>query len=243
MPARGEQVEQHAEGIDVGGGSDRLALHLLRGGELRRERAASVQGERGALPRSLLVQQLRDAEVQQLHDAVAGDQDVGRLDVAVDDQIRVRVLDGAHDLKKERDAAGEGEGALGGEDVDAQAVDVLQDQVRLPRLADTGVEQPGDVGMGQPGERGSLPAEALPAEVAQQREVEELHRGGPLEPAVGAPCEPHGPHPALSQRALDGVGAELEAGETDVRLAEEEPAAVRVGLSGEEGGQLRSEPR
>ena len=45
-----------------------------------------------------LVEDLGDAEVQQPHDALMGDEDVGRLQVAVDDLPVVGVGDGLGDL-------------------------------------------------------------------------------------------------------------------------------------------------
>ena len=56
------------------------------------------------LPRSPGVHQLRDAEVEQLRRAAGRDQDIGRLDVAMDDQVLMRVLDRGADLEEERQA-------------------------------------------------------------------------------------------------------------------------------------------
>ena len=72
MLAAEKHEEQHAERIDIGRGRHRIAEHLFRGGELRRQRATSFAGELGCLARSSLVlEQLGDAEVEQLHRAVA----------------------------------------------------------------------------------------------------------------------------------------------------------------------------
>ena len=92
-PPAGEQlVEQHAQRVDVGGGGHRLAAHLLGAGVLGRHQLQPGRGRRQRLPGHLGIEQLGDAEVEQLGHAVLGDQDVGRLDVAVDDQVLVRVL-------------------------------------------------------------------------------------------------------------------------------------------------------
>ena len=47
----------------------------------------------------------RDAEVGQLHDAVAANEDVLRLDVAVDDLERVQAREGAEELLEVRERA------------------------------------------------------------------------------------------------------------------------------------------
>ncbi len=49
-------------------------------------------GARAVLPRFEAVELLGDAEVEQLHDAVVADENVRRLEVAVNDQVPVRVL-------------------------------------------------------------------------------------------------------------------------------------------------------
>ena len=50
------------------------------------------------LGRAVGVEQLRDAEVEELGHAVLGHQDVAGLEVAVDDQVAVGVLHGVADL-------------------------------------------------------------------------------------------------------------------------------------------------
>ena len=103
MAAAEEDVEQHAQRIDVGGRGDRAAGYLLRGGVLRGERAAARGiGEGGAARlRASLRHELGDSEVEQLHGAVGRDQDVRRLEVAMDDQIGVRVAHGLEHGEKQ----------------------------------------------------------------------------------------------------------------------------------------------
>ena len=73
-------VEDHAQGVDVGGGVDRLALHLLRG-----HVGGCSDHASGRCQTVLVVDQLGDPEVEDLGLAPVGDQDVVRLQVAVDD--------------------------------------------------------------------------------------------------------------------------------------------------------------
>ena len=91
VPAGQQQVEQHAQRVDVGGGGDVAARELLGRRVLGRQRRFALAGERRPLSRLVALQQLGDAEVEQLHLAVRGHQHVGGLEVAVHDQVRVRV--------------------------------------------------------------------------------------------------------------------------------------------------------
>ncbi len=81
------------------------------------------------------------------------DQDVGRLDVAVDDQVRVRVRDRLEHVEEEaRRGPRRPERSAVAVRVDRLALDVLEDEVRLARAGDAGVEQAGDVRVGEPRE-------------------------------------------------------------------------------------------
>ena len=53
--------------------------------------------------------------------------------------------------------------------VDRFAVDVFEDEVRLAARSDTGVEQPRDVRMREPGEELTLARETISAAAAEQR--------------------------------------------------------------------------
>ena len=77
-------------------------LGLVHFGVMRRRPGAVARACAGELSN----QQLRDAEVEQLGRAVGGHEDVGRLDVAMDDQALVRVVDGGADVAEELQACG-----------------------------------------------------------------------------------------------------------------------------------------
>ena len=95
-------VEHHAQRVDV-----RAVVHvcglldLLRRHVVRRAHDLPVAGERGVAAASR-PEDLGDAEVGDLHPALLVEQDVLRLDVAVDDAFVVRELERLADLRDDR---------------------------------------------------------------------------------------------------------------------------------------------
>ena len=108
-PSREHLVEHHAQGVDI-----RAAIHvfrivdLFRGDIGRRAQHHPLPGEAvlGVLQGS------GDAEVHQLHLALAGEQDVARLDVAVDDLLVMGVFQGLAHLVHDEGGRVVGEVAL-----------------------------------------------------------------------------------------------------------------------------------
>src|SRR5206468_2811532 len=88
---------------------------------------------------------LRDAKIQQLRDAFAGDQNISRLQVTMDHEIAMRVLHGLAYLKKESEPFTARQ--VTGENVDRNAVDVLHHQIRNPVGSGAAIQQTRDVGM------------------------------------------------------------------------------------------------
>src|SRR6266850_1306729 len=86
-------VKAHAERVDVGRGVDRLALHLLRRHIGRR--ADHAPGRRQPV---LVVDELGDAEVEDLRLPAIGDEDVVGLQVAMDDRVVMRDADRREEL-------------------------------------------------------------------------------------------------------------------------------------------------
>ena len=100
--------------------------------------------------------------------------------------------------------------------IDRLAVDVLEDEVRLAARRDAGVDQPGDVRVGQPREQAAFAPEPLLAARragAHQREVQQLDRGAALEAAVRALGQPDRAHAAVPDRRDQPIGADGVAGE------------------------------
>ncbi len=242
--AAGEQeVQEYAHGVDVGRRGDGLASHLLRRGVVRGKRAGLPRERRVLGLPGLRFEQLGDAEVEQLHPAVGGDQNVRRLDVAVNDQIRVGVPDRLQHLEYQPDPLVARKLPRLGEGVDPLAFDVLQHEIGLSRGRHARVEESRDPRMRQAGERGALAAETLLPGVGQQRQAHELDCGPALESSIAAPGEPDGSHTAMPERALESPGAELDSGQTHgVGVREEAPPVGSI-LVGEKRRQLIGERR
>ena len=93
---RQELEENDAERVDVGRGRDRIAADLLGARVLRRHHA-----RRRDFGTFRPTEHLRDAEVDELRHAVAVDEDIARLEVAVHDEVPMRILDGgAHQAEE-----------------------------------------------------------------------------------------------------------------------------------------------
>lgn len=88
--AAGEEFEEHsAERIDVGGGGDGLAGDLFGTGVIGREER--MHGRRHAV---IDADQLGDAEVEEFGSPVGIDEDIGRFEIAVNDEVAMGVGDG-----------------------------------------------------------------------------------------------------------------------------------------------------
>src|SRR5208283_2691527 len=88
-------VENHAQRKDIAQCVDQLAAELLRAGV-----AGSQQSELGYLS-VRIAQQFGGAKIEQLDGAVGSHQNVGGFQIAVNDQVPVRKLDGIAYLKKQ----------------------------------------------------------------------------------------------------------------------------------------------
>ena len=117
--------EQHAERIDVARGCDGAAEELFGAGVV-----GSHETGDGCVGGNRIGRQLRDAEVEQLRNAVVGDEHVRRFDVAMNDEIAMRVLHGVAELEEEAQSRVERQRALAAIDVDRRALDVLHREER-----------------------------------------------------------------------------------------------------------------
>ena len=123
----------------------------------------AVHGEGDA--RCVVVgERLRDAEVDHLHlwRTVGGgaDEDLRRLQVAVDDRLGLRMLDGVGGIGEQRHALADRRRARGAPLGDRRAVDELHDKAGAPARREPAVEHARDARVLHPRERLPLCVEA-----------------------------------------------------------------------------------
>jgi hypothetical protein len=107
-------------------------------------------GERGRLQSTGLVPAVgerRNAEIEQLRLAALCDEDIRRLQIAVNDQAAMRVRHRVTHMQEQPQPLMKRQPLLPAVGVDGHAVDVLHDEVRHPVRCRAAVEEPPDVGM------------------------------------------------------------------------------------------------
>ena len=196
-PAAQHLVEHDAEAVEVGAAVDRLGLDLLGRQVLGGAEERPLLGEVGRLGG------LGDAEVADLHPAVLGQQDVGGLDVAVDEAGGVG----------DRQRAGDLGGDVGGDPrVDLAVVEPGAQGLAAHQLHDDGLDavvaarvvDVDDRRVRQAGDGDGLVAEAGDERlVGREVLVQDLDRDGAPQHLVGA--EPHLRHAAGRQQLVEPV--------------------------------------
>ncbi len=148
--------------MHVGRRRRRLPFDLLRRGVARRQEVVDAARQAEVV----LLEELGDAEVEELDFAFAGDEDVGRFEVAVHHQAGVSVGDRVAHLQEDRELGGKSEAGLRAVAVDRHALDILEREVGGAVLGDPAVDQARDVRMLEPRQDLALAFEAL-AELAR----------------------------------------------------------------------------
>ena len=213
MLAAQQDVEKHSQRKYVRRCCNRPARDLLWCGVLRRQRRATLSREgahssaRGRVPLGIPLEQLGDAEVEQLDLSVSAHQYVGRLDVAVDDQIGVCVRDHVQHIEEQPQAGFDAQRMFVAVPVDALAVHVLENEIWLPARRDTGVDQVRDARMPQSGEKSAFTAETLFSCAADERDVQQFHGGASLEAAVAALRQPDATGSPLPDQFEESIGS------------------------------------
>ena len=195
-----EQLEQEDPGrVQIGRLVHRRAARLLG-------REVLGGADDRARLRHLARPGARDAEVRDLDAPLVVDEDVVRLDVAVDDAVPVRVAEGGEHLPHVGDRDRDGARAAGDDQLlERPPLDVLHDdEVRAAGLA--AVEDRDDVRMRETGGVRRLPPEALDElRVVRVAVVEHLDRDLAAELLVLG--EPDVGHAAAAELALEAVAA------------------------------------
>ena len=97
-------------------------------------------------------QQLCDAEIKQLDGPVPGDEDIGGLQVAVDDEVAVCVADPGKNALEQRDPRLDAELETIAVRVDRFTLDILEHEVGQGIVDDPRIDETRDIGMIQPAE-------------------------------------------------------------------------------------------
>ena len=163
-----------------------------------------------------------------------GHQDVGGLQVAVHDQVAVRVGDRLAHLREQRQALLERRAVLGAEGGDRPALHELHDHVGAAVGGDAAVVQARDARVLEARQDLALGLEAL--ELRARLELQQLDGDALLEAAVGALGLVHLAHAAAADAAGDAPRPEARAGREALVLGS---AGEVRGRGQEPGGRLR----
>ena len=188
-------VEDDAGSKDVAPRVDMLAEDLLRRHVLRRAEHRAGPGQ--SRFRFTYGHGTCEAEVEQLH-AVRRQEDVGRLEVAVDQSTRVQRFErrergegNRHGLVERQRSAFEPRGQR-------LALEILHRDEEIPVLF-TDVVELADIGMADRRRRPRLPPQPLGRIRIGGGAPDHLQRDGPSQPRI--PRRIHDAHPALAERA------------------------------------------
>ncbi len=96
-------MEHHTQPVHICRRCDRCTADLFRCGIVRSQRPPA-ELRKLCLPSLTIGDELCDAEVEQLYLASGGDQNIGWLEVPMNDQMRVSVLHSIHHLPEKPQA-------------------------------------------------------------------------------------------------------------------------------------------
>ena len=223
--ARQHHVQQHPEAVNVGGGADGFTAHLFGAGVVRGV-GALTGGRQPGIGTFQRVDGLGDAKVQQLDVALCGDQHIAGLQIAVHQQVAVRMRHGIRQLQEELQSRVYRKAFAGL--VDGPAPHVFHHEVGQTVGRAAGVDEVRDVRVLQPRQRLLLLRKPRQHGHAVHAALEHLHRHLAAVGAISAFGQPHVPHATGTQALAQLPGAQALA------------FAAGVGLAGQ-GGGLRQE--
>ncbi len=161
LPRRGigQQLEQDCtQGIDVGRNRDLLAAQLLRRRKIGRQHRLRRFGDG-----KVILQQLGDAEIEQLDRPFSVDHDVRRLEIAMHHEVGVRISHRGANIAEQCEPRCK-VGAFGPDPaIDRLSVDIIHDHVRPSVGGDPAVDQPRNIRMVEAGKQTALAREKLGA--------------------------------------------------------------------------------
>ena len=213
-PARRHLVEDQAEREEIRARVERLAAQLLRRHVCHGAHGDAVAGQQG-VGRSRRPERpdtgcrsggLGQTKIENLGSA-AGQKDVGRLDVAMQDPATVRRVEGIGDAQANLDHLGHVERAARQPLLQRLAVQQFHREKRRVRA---NVVNRADVGMVQRRCRARLALESLQRRLALGTIPQHLDRDEPIQPAVARLV--HFSHAARTERGQDFVRTEARTG-------------------------------
>jgi hypothetical protein len=212
MTAGEQYIEQHAKRIHVGGCGDRAAGDLFGGGELRRQATGVAREKRRIARLGFGLEPLGNAEVEQLHLTGGRDQHIRRLEVAMHDEVGVRMSHGGEHIEKEAESRVHTELLFIAVLIDVATFDVLEHEVGLADGRDARINETRDVRMIESREYRALATKAILACAADKRRVEQFDGGATFEASVTALGEPDAAHATLADGRHERVGANRRTG-------------------------------
>jgi hypothetical protein len=128
MPSQ-QAIEQMTQTVDIRRHREGLIPELLRRGTLGCEHGSALELQHGLARHALVSRQhFRDAEVQKLRFASGRHEHVGRLDVSMNDSLRLHILDRRADLEHQLNAGSHIQTLACTVFVDAFSLDMLEKQ-------------------------------------------------------------------------------------------------------------------
>jgi hypothetical protein len=211
-----QSIQDDAEGIHVARRRHRRAGDLLGARVFRREHAIVHPRQLGHAAEVRRAEELGDAEIEQLRHALRRHEDVRGFEVAVDDQVLVRVLDRPADVDEQLEARPQVQPLIVAVTIQRRALHVLHDQIRLRIFGFARVDQPGDVRMVEAGEDLALGAEAQ-AEIDGRGAVDDLDGGLGRELVIGPLAQEDGARATPAQHGDELVVRDDPSDEGDLR--------------------------
>ncbi len=142
-------VEDHSQGIDIGGRGDRFAPNLFRRCITRRHGPHTHFGQRG-LVAGIFGDQLGYPEIEQLYRAIRCDQDIVRLEVAMHAQTLVSMVHGRAHIGKECEPLLQRQRVRFTMFGERLPLDVLHAEPGVALLRGSAIQQPRDIRMLEP---------------------------------------------------------------------------------------------
>ena len=154
------------------------------------------------------IDELGDAKVEQFYAPLVIDKDVGRLEIAVHNQSRMRMGNRIDNVDEHPDTRSSGQVAARRELGHRDTLNELHDNVGPALFGDTCVEELRDVGVIQPSEHLLLLQEQLPGAIIDTADRRHLDGHLAIEAAVAAHGAVHPTHTAFGDECLDLIVTE-----------------------------------